>query len=68
MNTERTHIEVCVRTMACAKGGMGVANRLDLTLRSVQGSDTGAEDAGTHPNGPGTLRALREAGVRTHLA
>ncbi|MEU6083324.1 DeoR/GlpR family DNA-binding transcription regulator [Streptomyces sp. NPDC047108] len=31
-------------------------------------TDTAAEDAGTHPGGPQTLQALREAGVDTHLA
>ncbi|MFD1939458.1 MULTISPECIES: DeoR/GlpR family DNA-binding transcription regulator [Nonomuraea] len=31
-------------------------------------TDSAAGDAGTHPNGPETLAALREAGVRTVLA
>lgn len=30
-------------------------------------TDAAAEDAATHPGGPPTLDALREAGVRTHL-
>ncbi|MGY3679295.1 DeoR/GlpR family DNA-binding transcription regulator [Streptomyces sp. TE33382] len=31
-------------------------------------TDTGAEDGETHPNGPYTLKALREGGVPVHLA
>ncbi|NRQ38665.1 DeoR/GlpR transcriptional regulator [Nonomuraea sp. NN258] len=31
-------------------------------------TDSAADDAGTHPNGPRTLKALRDAGVDTHLA
>ncbi|KAB2346995.1 DeoR/GlpR family DNA-binding transcription regulator [Actinomadura rudentiformis] len=39
-------------------------------LSAVHGfvTDTAAEDAGTHPGGPQTLDALRDAGVDVHLA
>ncbi|MFG2195940.1 DeoR/GlpR family DNA-binding transcription regulator [Streptomyces sp. NPDC048639] len=65
--------------LAQAAHTIGVADATKLGVRAFSQvaplgavdafvTDTAAEDAGTHPGGPPTLQALREAGVDTRLA